>query len=177
MAAIHGQNGVGAEIKSRILSKGSDLFDVKYAVKRKGIWPFRYDFYEIESVTAKQVLTNMPLVNWDLQSYASTFRIDFEEVDNTEIIKTSRSETVEFAMNFDVQATILKVGLKFGASRKRTETNSIDITTTLESDDLGHATVNFADKILTGPKVFKLYMTREYYNDVFSISVEPRRVQ
>ncbi|MBL0743890.1 hypothetical protein [Chryseolinea lacunae] len=176
-AAVHGQNGVGTEIKSAFLSKGSNLFDVVYHVKKKGIWPFRYDFYEIESVTAKQVLTSMPLVNWDLESYASTFRIDVEEADNVEVIKTSRTENVEFATNFDVQATILKVGLKFGASRKRNVTNTIEVTTTLESDYLGQATVNFADKVITEKSVFGLYMSREYYNDIFSISIEPRHIQ
>ncbi|AYB34322.1 hypothetical protein [Chryseolinea soli] len=180
-AAIHAQNGVGGEIRSSFLRTGPNLFDVTYNTNKRGIWPFRYTYYSIGSVTAKRVLTNMPLVNWDLQSYATTFRIDVEEVDNTEIIRQSRTEAVEFATNFDVQATILKIGLKFGASMKKTASNTIDITTTMESDDLGHATVNFADKVLVGgPGIFTglgYYLTREYYNDIFSISVEPRVVQ
>ncbi|SHG63504.1 hypothetical protein SAMN04488109_1170 [Chryseolinea serpens] len=180
-AVIQAQNGVGNEIKSKFLPYGQDLFDVVYKTSKRGIWPFRYTYYSIGSVTAKLVLTNMPLVNWDLYAYAATFRIDVEEVDNTEVIKYSRMETVEFATNFDVQATILKIGLKFGGSMRRTITNTIETSTTKESDELGQATVNFADKVLIGQTqnllVLPYYATREYYNDIFSISIEPRVVQ
>jgi hypothetical protein len=180
-AAIHAQNEIGGEIRSNFLPSGQNLFNVTYKTSKRGIWPFRYTYYTIESVAAKQVLTNVPLVNWDLQVYATTFRIDVEEVDNTEVIRQSRTETVEFATNFDVQATVLKIGLKFGANLKKTVSNTIDITTTMESDDLGHATINFADKVLVGRTQnlpgSQYYATREYYNDIFSISVEPRVVQ
>jgi len=172
---IQAKNGIGPEIDSRFIAKGADFFDVKYKVCRRGIWPFRYDYYQVESVKARLVLTNMPLVNWDLESYAPTFRIDVEEADNTEIIRRTITQTNEFATNFDIQGTILKIGLKFGGSMKKTLTSDVEISTTLDSDPLGQVTVNFADKILLGTFMTR-YLVREYDNDIFSICIEPRKV-
>ncbi len=173
--AIQAKNGIGPEIENRFIISGANFFNVKYKVSRRGIWPFRYNYYQIESVTAKPILTNMPLVNWDLESYAPTFRIDVEEADNTEVIRRTLTETNEFASNFDVQGTILKIGLKFGGSMKKSVTSAVEFSTTVDSDQLGQVTVNFADKILLGTFMTR-YAVREYDNDIFSICIEPRKV-
>ncbi|GIL22435.1 MAG: hypothetical protein BroJett042_09480 [Bacteroidota bacterium] len=68
--------------------------------------------------------------------------------------------------------------------RSETETNTITRQYTLNSDPLGSVVVNFSDKVivsasypvLEAPQTWR-YNTREYANDIFSISVEPKRVQ
>lgn len=133
----------------------------------------------------KPQITNMPIVPWDLKNYGASFRIDIEETDITTIVTESTSETTKFATNFSIEGQVLKkIGLKFGASLERTETNTITRQYTLNSDPLGSVVVNFSDKVivsasypvLESPQTWRYY-TREYANDIFSISVEPKRVQ
>jgi molecular chaperone DnaK (HSP70) len=44
------------------------------------------------------------------------------------------------------------------------------------NDELGSVIINFADKVIIGRSGTN-YVTREYDNTVFAISVEPKRVQ
>ncbi|HNR73324.1 MAG TPA: hypothetical protein PKM03_03825 [Cyclobacteriaceae bacterium] len=182
---IQAQNGIGSTIPNSYLVSGRDLFSVTYEVDRRGVWPFRYDYYIVKSVTAKPQSTNMPIVPWDLKNYGASFRVDIEETDVTTIVTESTSETTKFATNFSIEGQVLKkIGLKFGASLERTETNTITRQYTLNSDPLGSVVVNFSDKVivsasypvLEAPQTWR-YNTREYANDIFSISVEPKRVQ
>ncbi len=108
--------------------------------------------------------------------------MDFEESDNSTEITESILSTTKFATNFGVEANIFKkIGLKFGASLENTSTSTVSRKYTLNSDYLGVAIVNFADKVIVGrgvlPFAGTVYTTREYDNGVFSISVEPKRVQ
>ncbi|MBX2900539.1 MAG: hypothetical protein KF775_12865 [Cyclobacteriaceae bacterium] len=184
-ALIQAQNGIGSTISNSYLVSGKDLFTVTYEIDRRGIWPFRYDYYIVKSVTAKPQNTNMPIVPWDLKNYGSSFRIDIEESDNSTVVTESTTETTKFATNFNIEGSILKkIGLKFGASLERTETNVLTRQYTLNSDPLGTVVVNFSDKVvlsisypvLEAPSTWR-YTTREYANNIFSISVEPKRVQ
>lgn len=184
---IQAKNGIGSTITGAYFCNGADLFDVTYNVSKKGVWPFRYDYYTIASVTAIPQSTNIQIVNWDLETYAATIRIDIEESDNTTLVTEATSSTVKFATNFKLtgEATvkIFKIGKEFGGSFEKTETKTINRQYTLGSDPLLTTIVNFADKIVlsdrskSGPFFRQYYYTREYGDDNISISVEPHRVQ
>ena len=121
-------------------------------------------------------------MNWDLNNYATTLRIDVEESDNTTTYTQTTTETTKFATNFGIDGTIKKIGLKFGASLENNVTNTLVLTYTLGSEILGTALVNFADKAIIAKTnvpfiTGEYYNTREYDNGIFSISVEPKRVQ
>jgi hypothetical protein len=172
---IQSQNGIGATIPAKFLTTGAELFNVTYVTNTKGVWPFRYTYYNISTVTANSVSTNIPIINWDLNNYASTLRIDVEEVDNPTETTESVSETVKFATNFSIEGVIKKIGLKFGASLERTTANVVQRKYTLASDELGTVIVNFADKVILSRNSITT-RTREYNNGIFSISVEPKNV-
>jgi hypothetical protein len=181
VSAIQAKNGIGASISNSFASGGGELFEVTYNVERRGTWPFRYDYYTIKTITALERSVNAPIVAWDLANYAPSFRIDVEEVDNTTEVTEQYSETVKFAMNFEVDGTVLeKIGLKFGATTGSDRTTTITKKTMLGSDDLGHFVVNFADKVVTSRSSvlgIRYYNLRDYTNDFISIGVEPKRVQ
>jgi len=118
---VQAKNGTGSSISNATYVTGPNLFNVTYRVEKRGTWPFRYDYYIINTVTARPQNTNISIVNWDLNRYASAFRVDIEESDNTEVVTISSSETVKFASNFEFNpsfGTDIKLGLKFGASQE-----------------------------------------------------------
>ena len=179
---IQAQNGIGPNIPNSIYVSGANLFNVVYTVDQRGVWPFRYPYYIIQSVTAIAQYANLPIVNWDLKNYASTLRIDIEESDVTTVVSESFSETVKFAANFGIDASIFKkIGLKFGATLENTKTNVVTRSYTLNSQQLGTVVVNFADNVIISttnlPLLGLRYNIREYTNNIYSISVEPKRVQ
>lgn len=172
---IQAKNGIGQNIPSDYLVNGTGLFNVTYIIDRRGVWPFRYDYFIINTVTAKPQAVNFPIVPWDLNNYAAVFRIDIEESDSPTKVTTSTTETVKFATNFAIEGTLLKkIGLKFGASLENTVSNTVTRETTLGSYEMGPVIVNFADKVVVSGFP---YNSREYSNNVYSISVEPKRVQ
>ncbi len=183
---IQAKNGIGPFVSNYFLINGAGLFNVTYTVERRGVWPFRYDYYIInKSTMTTNALTNIsiPIVNWDLNSYAATFRIDMEESDNTTIVNESTTDFTKFATNFGIEANVLKkIGLKFGASLELSVTNTVTKSYTLNSDPLGTVIVNFADEIITSncypaSACNYQYNIREYSAGIFAITVEPKRVQ
>lgn len=173
---LNAKNGIGEELITYFSAKPTDLFNVTY---RKVI----FSIYVIESVGFNKMSVNLPLFSWDLNDYASTIKIQIEEVDVTETIKTSETRTVKFASNFSIEGQLLKkIGLKFGASLENTQSQTTERTVTLANDDLGSVIVNFADNVIVSTKEVPIinttyYNTREYATGWYSISVEPKRVQ
>ena len=180
---IQAKNGVGSTISSDYLVSGAGLFNVTYTIDRRGVWPFLYDYFIINTVTAKQQLTNYPIVNWGLNNYGASFRVDVEESDNTTVISESTVETTKFATNFGydlgVSLELVKLGLKFGASLELTRQTTLTRQYTLGRYQMGTVIVNFADKVIVSHcwECVAPYNSREYSNNTFSISVEPKRVQ
>jgi len=155
-AFVQGRNGIANVPNSKYLN-GATLFNITYRSEKKGFWPFRSTYYYINTVTANPQHINMPLVPWDLSSYSTTFRIDFEETDNPTIVTSKITQSAEFATNFEFNIPLgetAKVGLKFGASSKFTETKELTVSQTLTSNPLGTFVINFADKIITEPYDF-----------------------
>ncbi len=174
---VNAKNSVGASFDKYLNINAADLYFANYTEsthpRGRGIWI-------LESITPKKVPLNIPLFNWDLSEYASTIKIIVEEVDDT--VEESRSETrvVKFATNFGIDASLgnekAKIGLKFGASLEEDKTSTVSYKVTKQSDQLGDVIVNFADKIATAFDGSS-YTTREYSSGMYTIGIEPRRVQ
>jgi len=178
---INAKNGAGASTDRYFNVEAADLYDAKYKEVKviggaigivKSVW-------ELETMTPKKVPLNIPIFNWDLNEYASTIKIIVEEVDNTEEENRSETRTVKFATNFGIEPTfggLAKLGLKFGASLAKDESSTVSWKVTKQSDQLGDVLVNFADKVIIGFDGSS-YTTREYSSGMYTIGIEPRRVQ
>lgn len=175
---FNAKNGLGSEFITYLPMLPTNLFDLTYT--QAGL------YYVLSSVATKEYWCNVPLFSWDLNEYASTVKIEIEEVDLTETTTITDTRTVKFATNFSIDATVLKkVGLKFGASLESTNTSTISKTFTQGNDQLGSVIVNFADKIITSFQssptlggTMESYITREYPSGgYFVITVEPKKVQ
>ncbi|MDD5149547.1 MAG: hypothetical protein PHC28_03565 [Flavobacterium sp.] len=169
---VNAKNGIGSEIIKYFNATPNDLFVVE---SRKVKISFAY-FYINSIKSLRQMPLNIPIFNWDLDQYASSIKIEIEEVDLTETTVLTDTRTVKFATNFNIEGTLLKVGLKFGASLEQTTTHTVQKTYTQGNDALGEVIVNFADKIIIS-QAGSDYTTREYNSGLYSISVEPMRVQ
>lgn len=171
---VNGKNGIGTEIVKYFNAKVSDLFT--YEVVKKYTL-----FYQISFVGFKVFPLDISVFNWDLDQYASTIKIDIEEVDLTQTTVLSESRSVEFASNFSVEVSgaykeYVKVGLKYGTSQKVTATSTVQRTYTQGNDLLGDVIVNFADNVIISNSGTN-FTTREYSSGLYSITVEPARVQ
>lgn len=174
---INAKNGAGSSTDRYFTVNASDLYDAQYKEVTKprvvrGLW-------ELISMTPKKVPLNIPIFNWDLNEYASTIKIIVEEVDNTEEENRSETRTVKFATNFGIEPTfggLAKLGLKFGASLAQDQSSTVSWKVTKQSDQLGDVLINFADNVITGFNGAS-YTTREYNSGMYTIGIEPRRVQ
>ncbi|WP_104385644.1 hypothetical protein [Sphingobacterium sp. HMA12] len=175
---INAKNGAGASTDRYFNVEAADLYDAKYKSERGGIL-LSQRILVLESITPKKVSLNIPLFNWDLNEYASTIKIMVEEVDNTEEENRSETRTVKFATNFGIEPTfggLAKLGLKFGASLAKDQSSTVSYKVTKQSDQLGDVLINFADNVVTGFDGSS-YTTREYNSGMYTIGIEPRRVQ
>jgi len=173
---VNGKNGIGSEIVKYFNATVYDLFDFTYIRTTRSLSGY---YWERQINGLKTMNLNIPIFNWDLDQYASTIKIDIEEIDLTETTVLTDTRTVEFANNFNVDAgfgTITKIGLKYGTSLKTTTTSTVQRTFTQGNDLLGDVIVNFADNVIISTDG-STYTTREYSSGLYSISVEPVRVQ
>jgi hypothetical protein len=181
---LNAKNGLGQEYVTYFSALPDELFMLTYDPVR--VTGFTFYKPRITGLSTKSLA--LPLFAWDLNDYASTIKIEVEEVDVTETIVQSESRTVKFATNFGIDPTVgflEKIGLKFGASLEETRTETNQRTYTVGNDILGSVIVNFADNVVTG-KTTKVILgtwtmdywtTREYSTGWYSISVEPMQVQ
>lgn len=74
---------------------------------------------------------DLPLFEWNIENFSCVIKISIEEIDGTETQRTLSQTTAEFAGNFElnpVKGVFEKVGLKFGASAKKTITTTFEKT-------------------------------------------------
>ncbi|QSB28141.1 hypothetical protein [Flavobacterium sp. CLA17] len=175
---VNGKNGIGNEIIKYFNATPSDLFDFTYV--RGTNWVTKmYYFVSINGI--KQMNLNIPIFNWDLDQYAASIKIDIEEIDLTETTILTDSRNVEYASNFGVDISggigeYVKIGLKYGTSQKVNKNSTVQRTFTQGNDLLGDVIVNFGDNVIIGASGGN-YTTREYNSGLYSITVEPTRVQ
>jgi hypothetical protein len=172
---LNARNGIGAEYETFFAVGPNQLFTLTYTKSGKNYIPSVTGFAEAK--------INLPLFHWNLYEYATTIKIEIEEVDATGTTTTTTTVSANFVNNFEINAGIeepLKVGLKFGQSSTITMQQQYQRSYTEGNDQLGEVIVNFADDIILGNTTGTLwgpYITREYATGFYSISVEPVRVQ
>ncbi|MFD2907618.1 hypothetical protein ACFSX9_02610 [Flavobacterium ardleyense] len=179
---INAKNGVGNELINGFTVSPDQLFFLEYEIV-KGSFTFKY--YRLKNISNQTVLVDIPLINWDLDEYASSIKIEIEEVDLTTTTVLTDSRSVKFATNFSIDATFgikVKTGLKFGASLETTQIKTVQKTFTEGNDFLGAAIVNFADKVIIGRRRGGIlgvegWQTRDYTTGYCKFSIEPKKVQ
>lgn len=162
------KNGLGAEFKTYFGAMPQELFTVNYVKESFLSWrPL------IVGLPEKSLV--LPLFSWDLKDYASTIKLDIDEIDRTETMVQTDTRQVKFATNFGIEGQVLKkIGLKFGTSLEETQTQTTQKTYTVGNDPLGSVIVNFGDDVIVE---IGYPLTREYHTGYYSISVEPKKVQ
>lgn len=184
---INAKNGIGNELINGFTVSPSELFQLEYETYTTGWWFWKKTYYRLKNIYNKTILIDIPIINWDLDEYASSIKIEIEEVDLTTTTIITDTRTVKFATNFGISPSLgekVKLGLKFGASLETTQTHTVQKTFTQGNDFLGEAIVNFADKVVLERKVSKFplrirWKTRDYTSGLgyCKFSVEPKRVQ
>ena len=171
---LNAKNGIGAEYVTYFPVSARDLFRVRQSTPNGTSLRLRH-------LRAKTVRLNLPLFKWDLDNYASTIKIEIEEVDRTEVITTTDTRTVKFATNFGLDLSIpikkVKLGLEFGASLEETKTQTISKTYTLDNDRLGAVIIDFADDCVRKNSNNNYYVGTQYDTGWFKIDVAPLKVQ
>lgn len=175
-------------IAPKFSARGKDLFTIQYELSsyKKCKWYqgcIGSDTYVWvpKSVTPKVfslLSQKVDVVNWDLDKYAPTLVMTFQEVDKSQTITDKVTNTTEFVANFSSDQGIWKkIGLKLGGKGKVARASERIVVTSLESDNLGQSTVEFEDNVVDGNVSGSTYRTREYSTGILSFSIEPARVQ
>lgn len=149
--SVASTTGIGSEIVKYMRFKPSDLFTpVKdNSGGSRNTWRYIARKFTLN----ENILVNLPLFEWNLETISPSIKISIEEVDSQETIKQNNSVTTEFATNFEYNLTTgetTKIGFKFGASAKKTMTVLYESTITKGNDELGDVVVNFGDDVITG---------------------------
>lgn len=168
---LNAKNGVGSELVTYFPADPRDLFYVRTTT------PEGKNF-TVQQLRPRAINLHLGLFNWDLNQYASSIKIDIEEVDRTQTVSRSDTRTVKFATNFGLEATVLKkIGLKFGGSYEETKTQTVQTSYTEGNDELGSVIINFADNFIRPYNFDRNYATSTYATGWYEISFEPKRVQ
>lgn len=173
---INAKNGVGTELITYFSALPSELFNLSYTRIRNNL--FGPDEYILSEISFNKKFLSLPILNWDLDNYATSIKISIEEVDITTTTTQSETSSVKFASNFGIDnGTLKKIGLKFGASLETNQTQTYQRVFTQGNDELGSVIINFADNVIINQLTPTSYTTREYQTGFYSISFEPIRVQ
>ncbi len=189
---------VGSEIVNLFSVNPNDLFELRYQVEY--VWvvvggiPIRLKFYKIKNIKTKSVQINVPIFQWDLDTYATSVKLKFEEVDIPTTTVITNSIQLKFANNFEFNPTLgqdIKIGMKFGGQLTSQFTRSVQRTITQGHDELGEAIVNFQDKIITsvhrtsvddsfdgsGYGNYTSFVLRDYNTGACKFNLVPKKVQ
>ncbi|MFD2905850.1 hypothetical protein [Sphingobacterium anhuiense] len=149
----------GGAATSRVLSVHPlELFDVNYTEQIIGR-PTSGDYsviYTFKDIKSKFYYCNLPIKEWNLEKMGYTWKFSVRENDDNTVYTDSETVTAKYATNFSFEPGGLfkeKLGLKFGGSAEKSESNTSSVQRTLSNDFLGEAYANFGDAILkTGTK-------------------------
>ncbi len=174
---LNARNGIGQEYITYFSAAPSELFQISYERRGSLYRPVISGLKVIDEL-------NLPIFAWDISNYSTSVLVEIEEIDVSETTTITNTSQAEFATNFGIEGTVgtlKKIGLKFGASLKLVETQTIQRTYTQGNDPLGSVIINFGDKVVlnynssAGPAV--RWQTRDYTTGWFTISFEPKQVQ
>ena len=169
------------------------LFVTKTRNKTKGALWWKKTVYQITDIQFLYCPLQVPLFEWNLENYGTSFELSISEFDQSETITTESSTTSEFASNFSFDQDIgigekVKIGLKFGQSAKEIHTSKITVVRTLKSDELGPVIINFGDELIMSNDIHQVQVgyssgsvyqmtipdfNKKYYTDYYQIFVAP----
>lgn len=163
---------VGSILQKYIIVDPQKIFELKYKCKTSG---YCYGSTQIlESVKSLMYYLPEPLAlfEWNLENYSPQIKITIEEVDLSETQTSTFTNTIEFATNFEFNASVgekEKVGFKFGASIKDTKTNTFTVVRNFASDVLGETIINFGDPvIISKDNANSMYSFHPFYNTKYT---------
>ncbi len=134
-----GRDGKITSVRKGFTCKTSDLF----GYNQKGeLVSISYYFYE----------NMIKIAPWDMNKYGDTWKIHVYEFDPGRQITKTVQVSSTFSSNFEADASvsieIVKIGVKGGVGKSENKTNTVQITLTDTSDDLGEAILSFSDPIM-----------------------------
>ena len=167
----------GVSNPSKILNVSpKDLFDVQYSVIQipitlsgVSVW-----LYHPTGVVSKEFNPNIFLIPWDVESCSVGWKFIISEKDEDITVTRTETTSAEYATNFGVTAGgIGKIGLNYGISSKRTQTNTYTLTTTQGSDELGTVEFFFYDPVVlsVGTRSCTLFSKNNPYVEMIIIPV------
>ncbi|MEE1899578.1 hypothetical protein V1389_14610 [Flavobacterium rakeshii] len=181
---INSTGGSGEETNRYFPVRPDDLFQLTYSKHEKGKWFWKKTWYTLDDIDNKTLLLNIPVVVWDLEDKSIEVEVTFYEVDIPSTTTYTTSHVSEFATNFELNTSLgetQKVGMKFGASAKETNTRTISRVMTQGNDPLGSDIVEFGDDVIVGrrnaPFFGSYWKIRSYSTGSVEFTFEPKRVQ
>lgn len=179
---INNLAGLGTTITKYVQINPNIIFNLQYTKHLRPGWQFfkkdyRY-IYILEHIYTNRHGLDIPLVNWDLQTNGTSWKIFVSEIDDQQTTTRTESTTTEFAANFGFNIELGKTtkrGLNFGASAKIQKLNSYSVVTQLNSDDLGTLELNFYDPVIL-KKIGSgtLYDMYSIYNSYVELVIMPK---
>ena len=116
------------------------------------------NFYKIANVAIRDLFTGqnnrtkkyqfpipIEIFCWDMYTFGTMYKVGISEVDAGTEIERTESVSSTFGKNFELNATVDKIGAKFGGTYSETKQSSVKIKYTNNTDLLGDAFVNFFD--------------------------------
>lgn len=173
---LNSTNGTGAETNVYFDCRPDQLFYLTYD---QVIFPNMGRYYVVRDVIPIPLALYIPVFKWDLQQYSFGIKVTVEEIDEPTTTTISEQQVSKFAVNFGIDSGIIKkLGLKFGASFAQDRTQTIQKVITQGNDELGDATVTFADKVITDHNPSAgTYVIQEFSGGRFWITLEPKKTQ
>jgi len=141
-------SGLGPTIPIYFSVNPTDIFDVTYS-KSDPIM-LGLCIYQPTGLKSKDYNPNIDIITWDLENNSFGWKFNISEIDDQITETQTVTVSAEYATNFGLTAggQQEKIGLNFGTSAKRTQTNTYSIATTKGSDDLGSITYYFSDPVI-----------------------------
>lgn len=174
------------ESVSKVFGVNPDaLFAIQWKEKRTG-WSFWRKYWLMPVISDTKVLnTALPdsgvrleFQPWDLNDFSNHWKFTFEEQDATSATTYTNVVSSKFNTNLSLEPTlgkIIKLGLKFGASYERSQTDTFNYLFYGGNDDLGGFTVSFKDNPIN--KIGNRYVLRKFSTGTVEFSLAPLQVQ
>lgn len=177
-------SGTGKKIDKRFGASPTDLFSITYQHHSSGTWFWKRNWYTITSIKAKKLVVDLDLFTWDLYNFGADMMVQAYEIDPSQTIKETRTHSSQVAGNFGFEFNLLKkIGVKLGGNAQQNKSTTVEISTTLTSNDLGNAFIYFKDPVVTGLQggsgFFRInnYNLNEYSVAGLKFNVMPKRIQ
>jgi hypothetical protein len=165
---INKKNGPGEQTEKIIYASGSDLFEIYYdyttpardRINCRACPPITYAKPRIGYAKIFQFPIPIEVDSWDLDQSSFGWKFYVIKFNNQTTYTETKKNTVEFATNFELSATLgdkIKIGPKFGASTKTTNTQEYTISRVVGSSTLGDANIYFDKPIWTKYNIYEGY--------------------